>query len=318
MTTGHCASGASHAHHHHPPADAGGAKRLSVALAIIVAFAVLEVAGGWLSGSLALLADAGHMATDAAALALALSAQWIAQRPASDRYPFGLKRAQVLAAFVNGLALLLIVGVLVIEAFGRFTDPRSINAGLMLSVASLGLIANIAAFVILHPDAGRNVNVRGAMLHVAADIFGSVAAILSALVIMATGWMAIDAVLTLAVCVLIVRSAMPLVRETADVLLQAAPPDFDTAKVRDAVVEQSGVLDVDRIKAWQLTPGENLVALHVVIGEDADQDAALRGINHVLHEQFGIAQATVQIETAGLTDPHRHWAGRSDVHEAAE
>ncbi len=308
MTHGHCASGAHHAHHH-PPADAGGAKRLTIALAIILVFAVIEVVGGWISGSLALLADAGHMLTDAAALALALSAQWIARRPASDRFPYGFKRAQVLAAFVNGLALLVIVGVLVIEAFGRFTEPRTIDAGLMLTVASLGLIANIAAFVILHPDAGDNVNIRGAMLHVAADIFGSVAAILSAFVIMATGWMAIDAILTLAVCALILHSAIPLVRETTDVLLQAAPPEFDTDRVRQALVQQTGVLDAHRIEAWQLTPGDNLAAVHVVLGDGADQEAAMQGIKRVLREQFGIGQSTVQFEIAGghrqrLSDCH--------------
>ncbi|MEO1657667.1 MAG: cation diffusion facilitator family transporter [Pseudomonadota bacterium] len=317
MTAGHCASGAHHAHHHHPTGS-GGAKRLTIALGIIVVFAFVEVAGGWISGSLALLADAGHMATDAAALALALSAQWIARRPASERFPFGLKRAQVLAAFVNGLALLLIVGVLVIEAFGRFAEPRSIDAGLMLSVACLGLIANIAAFVILHPDAGDNVNVRGAMLHVAADIFGSVAAIISALVIMSTGWTSIDAILTLAVCVLITRSALPLLKETADVLLQASPPDFDSHDVRKALVSQAGVLDAQRIRAWQLTPGDNLVALDVVVSASADQDAVLRRIKRLLHDDFGIEQSTVQIEVAGLDDAYHRWSASSDVHEAAE
>jgi len=317
MTHGYCASGAHHAHHI-PPADAGGAKRLTVALVIILVFAVIEVVGGWISGSLALLADAGHMLTDAAALALALSAQWIARRPASDRFPFGFKRAQLLAAFVNGLALFVIVGVLVVEAFGRFTEPQTIDAGLMLTVASFGLIANIAAFVILHPDAGENVNIRGAMLHVAADIFGSVAAILSALIIMATGWMAIDAILTLAVCALILHSAIPLVRETTDVLLQAAPPEFDADRVRQALVQQKGVLDAHRIEAWQLTPGENLAAVHVVLDDGADQEAAMHCIKQVLREQFGISQSTVQIEVVGRHDQHQRWTGCPDLHEFAE
>ncbi|MEO1041011.1 MAG: cation diffusion facilitator family transporter [Pseudomonadota bacterium] len=293
-------------------------KRLSLALVIIVVFALVEIIGGWLSGSLALLADAGHMVTDAAALGLALSAQWLARRPASLRFPFGFKRAQVLAAFVNGLVLLLIVCVLVFEAFGRFSSPTEIDTRLMLTVACIGLVANLAAFVILHPDARHDVNIRGAMLHVAADIFGSAAAIASALVIMATGWFAIDAVLTLAVCLLIVRSAVPLIQDTANVLLQAAPPGLDLDEVREAITAQPGVLDANGIKAWQLTPGDNLITVHVVVSAGSLHDATLRSVKGVLRDQFGLTQSTVQIEVEPAPGPHQRWAETSTIHEPAE
>ena len=296
-----------HHHHHHDgcihsqiPAGDGGAKRLTWALVVIATFAVLEVVGGVLSGSLALIADAGHMVTDAAAMALALSAVWLAKRPASDRFPFGFKRAQVLAAFVNAIGLLVIVSLLFVEAFQRFDSPREIDAPLMLTVAAIGLLANIGAFFLLHPGSDENVNVRGAMLHVAADIFGSVAAILSALVIMATGWVMVDPILTVAACLLILRSAVPLIQETGAILLQSAPEDLSVLEISDAVTASPLVIDTHHIRAWQLVPGETMISLHATIANNADPDEALRGIKQVLKERFGIAESTVQLETADI------------------
>jgi cobalt-zinc-cadmium efflux system protein len=285
-------------HDDHPAGQGTG--RLTLALVIISAFAVLEVVGGVLSGSLALLADAGHMVTDAAALALALSAQWLARRPASERFPFGMKRAQVLAAFINGLALLLIVGFLLVEAAERLGQPQEIDAPLMLIVASVGLAANIAAFFILHPGAQNDVNVRGAMLHVAADIFGSVAAILSALVIMATNFVAIDAILTALVCLLILRSALPLVRDTGAILMQSSPQSLSGDEVVKRLCQSTGVIEVHNLRAWQLTPGETYLSLHAIVPRDADLDQTLLEIKELLREQFGIEHSTVQVETADV------------------
>jgi cobalt-zinc-cadmium efflux system protein len=304
-------------HHHHSDAcahaghdEAQGSRRLLLALLIIGGFAVIEVMGGVLSGSLALLADAGHMVTDAGALALALSAQWLARKPASERFPYGLKRAQVLAAFINGLALLAIVGVLLVEAAERLGSPQEIDAGLMMGVAVLGLAANLAAFAILHPSAEDNVNVKGALLHVAADIFGSVAAIASALVIMATGFVAIDAVLTAAVCLLILRSALPLVRDTGSILMQSAPQDVTAELVAEHLGGVPGVSEVHDVKAWQLTPGETHISLHAVVPAAADQAAVLRNIKERLRREMGIRHSTVQIEveqptrqSSSLADP---------------
>jgi cobalt-zinc-cadmium efflux system protein len=317
--------GHSHDGHHHDAAcghdhDHGdaGARRLAIALCIIAAFAVAEVAGGLMSGSLALLADAGHMITDAAALALALSAQWLSKRPSTDRFPFGLKRAQVLAAFINGLGLLAIVGILVVEAIERLGSPQVIDAPLMLGVAVLGLFANFAAFGVLHGGSQDNVNIRGALLHVAADIFGSVAAILSALVIMATGFFAIDAILTVVVCLLILKSTLPLLRETGAILLQAAPAALSQEEVRDALTESGTVLDVHHMRAWQLTPGEVMLALHAVVPRNADQGAVLRRIKDTLRERFGIEQSTVQIETTDVVSIDPTWRGCPDRSGAAE
>lgn len=294
-----------HQHHtgcaeaHEDDKDSSG-RRLLLALILIASFALFEVAGGILSGSLALLADAGHMVTDAAALGLALSATWLARRPATARFPFGLKRAQVLAAFVNGLALIGIVALLLVEAANRFGSPREIDAPLMLSVAAVGLAANFAAFFLLHPKASKNVNVRGAMLHVAADIFGSVAAILSALVIMAKGWVVIDPILTVVVCLLILRSAVPLIVETATILLQAAPAEISESSVRSALTASTAVVDVRAVRAWQLTPQETYLSLEAIVPRDGKVEDMLAEIHEVLRDQFGIADATVQLEPSDV------------------
>ncbi|MCQ8185066.1 cation diffusion facilitator family transporter [Parvularcula maris] len=303
-------------HGEHGQPQGGG--RLGIALVVIAAFAVVEVVGGVLSGSLALLADAGHMVTDAAALALALSAQWLAKRPASERFPFGMKRAQVLAAFINGLALLLIVGFLLIEALGRLGNPQGINAQLMMTVAIVGLAANIVAFFILHPSAKDDVNVKGAMLHVAADIFGSVAAIISALVIMATGFLAIDAILTLAVCALILHSAVPLVRETGSILMQSAPSDLRSDEVAQTLCQLPDVLEVHGVRAWQLTPGETYISLHATVPRQADHDEILRDIKDKLREEVGIRHSTVQLETADVIPLRRSVKACVDQAELAE
>ncbi|MEM9809654.1 MAG: cation diffusion facilitator family transporter [Pseudomonadota bacterium] len=318
MTTGHCTSGSGHAHHHHHVPENTGARRLAFALGIIGCFAILEVIGGLLSGSLALLADAGHMITDAAALALALSAQWLAQRQPCQRYPFGLKRAQVLAAFVNGLALFAIVGFLIIEACLRFAEPQAIDVRLMLTVACIGLAANLLAFRILHPQASANVNVRGAMLHVVADILGSVAAIVAGLVILWTGFVQIDAVLTLVVCVLIIRSAYPLVMETGRILLQAAPEGFSPEAVRDALMKEAEIMDVHSVRAWVLIPGDAQIALHVVIRSTDDAERALRSAKRILKERFDIDHSTIQLEVANTLTAEPRWTGCPDVHEVAE
>lgn len=278
----------------------GSSKRLLFALIVIAAFAVVEVIGGVISGSLALIADAGHMVTDAAALGLALMAQVLARRPATERFPFGMKRAQVLAAFVNALALIAIVGFLIVEGIRRIGEPADIDAPLMLTVAAVGLLANIVAFVLLHPNAGSNVNVRGAMLHVAADIFGSVAAIISALVIMSTGWVVIDPILTFAVCALILRSAIPLVRETSSILLQGAPPEVTEKELCAALEAMPMVVRVDRAQAWQLTPGETHVCVQAIIPSNANPDKVLADVQELLKTRFNIAELTVQLETTDV------------------
>ncbi|MEE4208553.1 MAG: cation diffusion facilitator family transporter [Parvularcula sp.] len=301
-----------HSHHHD---GAGGMTRLAIALAIIATFAAVEVVGGLLAGSLALLADAGHMVTDAAALVLALFAQWIGKRPSSERFPFGLKRAQVLAAFINGLGLVVLVGVLLGEAIERLGDPQEIDTGLMLTVAVIGLAANVAAFAVLHMGATDDVNVKGALLHVAADLFGSVAAIVSALIIKATGFLAVDAILTMVVCLLILRSSIPLIRETGSILLQAAPPGLDVEELRKALIANPSILDIHHVRAWQLTPSDPMIALHAVVPAHGNPEEVLRFVKDTLRERFSIGHSTVQIEF-GAGSQAASWCGCPDAIEA--
>ncbi|MEO1136187.1 MAG: cation diffusion facilitator family transporter, partial [Pseudomonadota bacterium] len=215
-------------HHDHPQQSGKVTRRLLMALAVITTFMIVEVIGGIISGSLALLADATHMLTDALALTLAASAQFLARRPADTRLHFGYRRAQVLAAFVNGVLLTILLCWIVFEAARRFVNPVEVDAPLMLWVAVAGFIANAIAFFILHRREEQNLNMRGALLHVVSDLLGSAAAIIAALVIMGTGWMAIDPILSVAVAVLIGISAFRLVRETGFIRLEGAPPHIDT------------------------------------------------------------------------------------------
>ena len=215
----------SHQHHN------GNMRRILIALILTAAFMIVEVIGGIISGSLALLADAGHMLTDTMALALAAVAFQVSKRPADARLTYGYQRFQILAAFVNGLSLLLIVFWILYEAVDRFRHPVEIMGDTMLLIAAIGLIVNIIAFAVLHSGDRNNLNIRGAALHVAGDLLGSIAAIIAALVIIQTGWTPIDPLLSVAVAVLIFRSAWVLVKRSAHVLLEGAP-DTSSAKYR--------------------------------------------------------------------------------------
>ena len=285
---GHC-----HGHDH----SGGDARRLAVALVIIGGFMVVEVAGGLISGSLALIADAGHMLTDAVAIALALFAKRLAARPASASHTFGLGRAQVLAAFVNGLGLFVLIGFLLWESAERFLNPAEIGAPLMLGVAVLGLLANVAAFLVLHGGDTHDVNMRGALLHVIGDMLGSVAAIASALVIMTTGWLYADPMCTVIVCALIARSAWTLTRDTAHVLLQGAPGSFDADEMRETLLAAAPhATDIHDFRLWMLTPQERELTMHVTVADPARAQATMMTIKRVLAERYGIHHSTVQVD----------------------
>ncbi|MGH6916015.1 MAG: cation diffusion facilitator family transporter, partial [Geminicoccales bacterium] len=241
-----------HDHHHHGGAD--NERRVLLALILTGGFMVVEVAGGLAAGSLALIADAGHMLTDTVSLALAFVAFRIGRWPQDSRRTYGYHRFQVLAAFVNGLTLVAIVGWIAIEAIRRLLEPVEVLGGLMLAIALIGLFVNLAAFAILHGGDRRNLNIRGAALHVLADLLGSVAAIVAAMVITWTGWMPIDPLLSLLVAGLILRSAWSLVRRSAHILLEGAPDWLDDAELRDALVAAvPAVRDVHHVHVWMLT-----------------------------------------------------------------
>ncbi len=312
----------SHSHGHGVHSNADG-RSLLLALAVISVFMVVEFVGGVLSGSLALIADASHMMTDAVALALAASAQWLSMRPADGRLHFGYRRFQVLAAFVNGIALVLLMLWILAEAVRRFLKPVEIVWEPMLVIAVLGLLANVAAFKLLHGSAATNINVRGAMLHVVGDLLGSVAAVIAAVVIALSGWTRIDPLLSILVATLIGYSAYKLLRETAHILLEGAPRGVDADVVATELAGVSdAVEDVHSIQIWQLTPEHPQATLHVRLRADAPAQETLALLKARLAERFGIRESTIQIETGGCCDgapnrreppPHDHDHGHEDA-----
>lgn len=258
---------------------------------------VAEVVGGMLSGSLALLADAAHMLTDSAALALAWFAARLSRRPSDRRRTFGYHRVQVLAAFVNGLALIGLVLWIAVEAILRLANPVEVQANTLMVIAGLGLAVNLVVFAILHLGDRDNLNIRGAALHVLGDLLGSVAAIIAGVVILATGWMPIDPLLSLLIAVLILRSAWKLTRESAHILLEGAPDGLDVAQIEhDIPTRITAVSEVHHIHAWSLTPARPMVSLHATLVDGTDRHQALVAIKALLDERFGIRHATIQLE----------------------
>lgn len=281
--------------HHHDQKH--GTRRLIIALAVISVFMVVEAIGGILSGSLALLADSVHMLTDALALSLAISAHWLSRRPADERRHFGYRRTQVLAAFVNGLFLSALLAWIFVEAVIRLRQPVQVDTQLMLSIAMIGLLANIVAYVVLHGAAKNDINIRGAMLHVISDLLGSVAAIIAALVIMSTGWTGIDPLLSMLVALLIARSAYKLLRETGHILLEGAPKNIDVAALIEGVREAApAVTDVHDVQIWQLTPQHPRLTMHARVVDPAAAAVTLDRIKTYLEKTHGIRESTVQIE----------------------
>ncbi len=294
-------TGHDHAHRH---ATADNQRNVFWAMVLTGGFMLAEVVGGVVAGSLALIADAGHMLTDAASLGLAWAAFRVGHWPQDARRTYGYHRFQVLAAFVNGLALVAIVGWIAIEAVRRLFDPVEVLGGLMLAIAALGLLVNLAAFAILRRGDHANLNVQGAVLHVLADLLGSVAAIVAALVIVWTGWAPIDPLLSLLVAALILNSAWRLLRKSAHILLEGAPDWLDDAELRAAVTTALPTIqDVHHVHAWMLTSERPLITLHAEVPPGADHQLVLASIQTVLRERFGIDHATIQIETAACTDP---------------
>lgn len=278
-------------------------RRLIAALLVISVFMVVEFVGGIFSGSLALIADASHMMTDAVALGLAASAHWLSLRPADGRLHFGYRRFQVLAAFVNGIALVILMAWILWEAFRRSINPVDVDWRTMLVIAVLGLIANVIAFRLLHGSATSNINVRGAMLHVIGDLLGSVAAVIAALVIALSGFTRIDPLLSILVAGLIGYSAFRLLRETAHILLEGAPKGIDAGELaRDLETVSGDIENVHGVQLWQLTPDHPQATLHVLLRSGAAVQDTLVLLKTRLAERFGIRESTIQIETEGCCD----------------
>ena len=278
-------------------------RRIFIAMWLTGGFMVAEVVGGLISGSLALIADAGHMATDTAALGLAWLAFRLSQRPADTSRSYGYHRGEVLAAFVNGIAMLALVLWILVEAVQRLFAPVEIMGGIMLWIAVGGLLVNCVAFWLLHGGSKENLNIQGAAVHVLGDLLGSVAAIIAAGVIIWTGWTPIDPLLSIAVALLVLRSAWFIARQSAHILMEGAPPGLEPAQIKsDLLGNIDGLDDVHHVHTWSLNQERPLVTLHARIQEDADADALLKAINARLMEKFKVDHATVQIEKGVCTD----------------
>jgi len=297
--------GHEHHHSHGPPSDSDE-WRVASACVIIVLFMALQVVGGVLSGSLALLADAGHMVSDAAALAMSWAALRIGRRPADPLRSYGYRRLEILVAFANGCALFVITAWIAFEALWRLLGaPRVVLGRPMLAVAVAGLLANAVAFWILSGGRRANLNMRSAWLHVLGDLLGFGITVAAAAVIIATGWSWIDPILSLAVAVLIVRSAAHIVRSSGHILLEGTPAGLDAAMVREDLMSQlPAVSDVHHVHAWSLTQEEQFITLHVRCAPGADVDRVVPAISLRLEQRFGISHSTIQIDHSECTDEH--------------
>jgi cobalt-zinc-cadmium efflux system protein len=308
------AAHAAPAHHDHGEASAGPSRRLLLAFMLMAGFMGVEAVGGYLSHSLALTADAGHMLVDALSLGLAWFAQRLATRPRSDRRSFGYARAQVLAAFANSLLLLFIVAAIVVEAASRLLAPTAIEARTALLIGSLGAGVNLLAAWLLHEghDHAHDLNTRAAYLHVLSDLAGSLAAVAAALIVLSTGYLAADAWLSLVVAALIARGAWRLLMDSAHVLQEGVPQGLNVQALQARLVEAvPAVSDVHHVHAWSLTARDVLITLHARLKAGADAGTALEAIKRVLVREYGISHSTVQLEPADCVDPEQHCDGEA-------
>jgi cobalt-zinc-cadmium efflux system protein len=271
-----------------------------VVLVLVLLYMGAEVVGGILTNSLALLADAGHMLSDAAALGLSIFAIRISQRPATARRTFGYYRMEILAALANGSALVAISLFVFVEAFRRIGEPPEVAGGLMMAVAGGGLLVNLAGLWILHEGRSESLNVRGAWLHVLGDALGSVGVIAAGTLIWAFGWHWADPVASIVVGVLVLYSAWSLLRETVAVLMEEAPAHIDVDQVRDAIIANPAVRAVDCLHVWTITSGMVALSAHVAIEGEQPTGRLLGEIRRTLHDRFGIDHITLQLEPKGF------------------
>ncbi len=283
---------ADHAHSHAPDTPTG----LRAAFAITASILVLEAVGGYWTGSVALLADAGHMLTDAGALGIALLAAWVALRPRSERKSFGYGRAEILAALANGLLLGAVSVAIAFESVSRLREPQPVDAGPMVVIAVIGLLANGASAFFLSRNSQHNLNVRAALMHVIGDALGSVAAIAAGVSMLLFDLYVLDAVAGLAIAGLLVVGALRLVREAADILLEGTPKGLDLEDVSARVRELPGVRQIHDFHIWTVTSGFPAMSAHVDLERDADHEAVRQAVHRLLHQKYKIEHTTIQTE----------------------
>ena len=296
-------------HHAHGPAGstatadgpdrAGSTRALRLTLALTATFTVVEVVGGIVTGSLALLADAAHMLSDNASLGIALFAAWLAGRPAGPSRTFGYRRAEILAALFNGVTLVAISIWIFIEAGERFGDPPEVEAGLMLAIAAAGLAVNLLAARILSGHSGESLNVSAALRHVLADLLGSVGVIVAAILILLTGWEYADPAVGVLIGVLVIASSWSILRDSVQILLEGSPPGTDVEEVGRAICAVDGVREVHDLHVWTITSGFPALAAHVLVGRETDCHAKRRELEQMLRDRFGLDHTTLQVDHEG-------------------
>ncbi|MCA1566420.1 MAG: cation diffusion facilitator family transporter [Acidobacteria bacterium] len=297
-----------HAHHQHMSARAErSSRRLLIVLALTALYMLAEAFGGWWTGSLALLADAGHMLTDVAALALALMAVWFGARPATPSKTFGYHRLEILAALVNGVALVVMALLIFYHAYARWHDPREVESNVMIVVAVGGLFVNLVCAWLLHGDHHDDLNVHGAWLHIMGDALGSVGAIIAGVLMSAYGWYRADALFSVGIALLIVWSSWHLIRESTNVLLEGTPAHINLASVEEAIRTTAGVEGVHDLHVWTITSGREALSAHVVHAHTVVQPELLKELRVKLHDQFGVDHLTLQMETEDFEDETFHF-----------
>lgn len=297
-----------HSHLHTGRAESSSAKhvrRLGWTLGLVLVYMFAEIIGGLLSNSLALLADAGHMLSDAASLALALFAIWIGRRPPNDTKTYGYYRAEILAALANAITLVLVSLYIFYEAFKRFNAPAEVQGTLMMSVAVGGLIINLIGLWLLHSGKSESLNVHGAWLHVLGDMLGSVGAIVAGILIWAFGWAWADPLASVIIAVLVLWSAWHLLKSTLSVLMEAAPPHIDVDQVRETLKNIDGITGVHDLHIWTITSGMIALSAHVDVDNLDGYSTLMHRIHDALETQYGIQHTTVQVEPTDFTHQHQ-------------
>jgi len=284
--------------HDHGPARYGSARALAVVLALTAALMVVEIVGGILTDSLALLADAGHMLSDASSAGLALFALWLAARPATPSRSFGYKRAEILAALANGVLLVVVAVWILVEAWRRLDDPPDVLGGWMLVVALVGLVTNAVAMGVLLRSERESLNVEAALRHVFADLLGSVGVVVAALVVVTTGWNQADPIVSAAIALLVLASSWGVLRDSISILLEAAPRGIDPKQVEAAIVRSPGVVSVHDLHVWTITSGFPALSAHVLVGAGEDCHGRRRELEELLQASFGIEHTTLQVDHA--------------------
>jgi cobalt-zinc-cadmium efflux system protein len=298
-------------HSHGPSVSAGSQhrSRMLIVLALTTTVLIAELVGGWITGSLALLADAGHMFTDVAGISLAILAVTFASRPATDERTYGYYRLEILAAVINAVLLFGVAVFILVEAWRRWTNPPEVEGGLMLVFAAVGLVANVIGLFLLRSGSKASLNVKGAYLEVLGDTLGSLAVIAAAILIATTGWQRADVVASVAVALMILPRTWSLLREATDVLLEAAPKGTDLAQIRQHILDVPGVLDAHDLHVWTLTSGIPVLSVHVVVADDViargTGGEVLDALGDCLDHHFDVEHCTFQLEPAGHAD-HEH------------